>query len=111
MSTKSCNSKINSVIEFFTWGAGRINGMMNNDLAPTLFASPSMFRVPITFVLMVCYRQSQTPISGKTMKIYHLSCNRDLAYLNRVVLVEDWWSRASKVIDLVNFHKKRLGDI
>jgi len=27
------------------------------------------------------------------------------------VLVEDWGSRASKVIDLVNLHKQRLGDI
>jgi hypothetical protein len=27
---------------------------MITDLAPTLFASPSMFRVPITLVLMVC---------------------------------------------------------
>jgi len=41
----------------------------------------------------------------------YLSQNRELAYLNRIVLVEDWGSRASKVIDLVNLHKQRLGDI
>jgi hypothetical protein len=43
--------------------------------------------------------------------IYCLSQSRELEYLNRIVLVEDWGSRASKVVDLVNLHKQRLGDI
>jgi hypothetical protein len=33
------------------------------------------------------------------------------AHLDRVVLVEDWWGRASKVIDLVNLHKQWFGDV
>jgi hypothetical protein len=32
-------------------------------------------------------------------------------YLNGIVLVEDWGSRAGKVVDLINLHKQRLGDI
>jgi hypothetical protein len=54
---------------------------------------------------------ANTNIRKNYETIYRLSQSRELPYLNRIVLVEDWWSRASKVIDLVNLHKKRLGDI
>jgi hypothetical protein len=85
-------------------------GMITN-LAPTLFASPSMFRVPITFVLMVC--------SGQYRHFNTMNCQEKLrndsashrTYLNGIVLVEDWGSRAGKVVDLINLHKQRLGDI
>jgi len=88
-------------------------GMITN-LAPTLFASPSMLRVPITLVLMVCsgnYRHFNTMNGQEKQRNDILLTEQRLAYLNRIVLVEDWGSRASKMIDLVNLHKQRLGDI
>ena len=91
----------------------RLSLKKNHNLAPTLFASPSIFRVPITLVFIVC--KVITPLRlvcmWSTRQVVRKAMRLSKLYLHWIVFVENRRGRACKMVDLINLNQQRLRDI